>query len=206
MRRRLLHYRGLLGSILLVLLLGTLAAEAQQSRRRGGLPAALRPAPSSEYPTEIVGAPKLEPTFRRYSELYAKGDFAGALKEAQKLQADARVGFGTKHTNYVVAVVGLAHVHDAQGRLARAEGRYPAAEQSFKRALALKEEGLGGNHLEIAMTLLDLASVYTREGRQSEAESITQRARTIVGGPDAGRRSPRNVPGPLPGDALPGSD
>jgi tetratricopeptide (TPR) repeat protein len=189
-----------------MLLLGTLVAEAQQSRRRTGLPAALRPAPSGEYPTELVGAPKLEPTLRRYSELYAKGDFAGALREAQKLQADARASFGTKHANYVVAVVGLAHVHDSQGRLARAEGRYPAAEQSFKRALALKEEGLGGNHLEVAMTLLDLASVYSREGRQSEAETATQRARTIVGGPEAGRRSPRQAPGPLPLDALPGGD
>jgi tetratricopeptide (TPR) repeat protein len=200
------RHKSLFASILVLLLLGSLTAEAQQSRRRPGLPAPLRPAPSSEYPTELVAAPKLEPTLRRYSELYAKGDFSGALKEAQKLQADAKAGFGTKHPNYVVAVVGLAHVHDSQGRLARAEGRYPAAEQSFKRALALKEEGLGGNHLEVAMTLLDLAGVYARDGKQSEAESLTQRARTIVGGPDAARRSPRNAPAPAQDDVLPGSE
>jgi tetratricopeptide (TPR) repeat protein len=200
------RHKGFFASILVVLLLASLTAEAQQSRRRAGLPAPQRPAASSEYPTELVGAPKLEPTFRRYTELYAKGDFTGALREAQKLQAEARASFGSKHQNYVVAVIGLAHTHDAQGKLARAEGRYAAAEQSFKRALSLKEEGLGGNHIEVAITLLDLASVYVRDGKQSEAEGLTQRARVIVGGPDAGRRAPRNVPEQSPDDALPGSE
>lgn len=201
-----MRHKSLFASVLVLLLLGSIAAEAQQSRRRPGLPAPIRPAPSSEYPTEMIGAPKLEPTFRRYTELYARGDFAGALREAQKLQADARASFGPKHTNYVVAVISLAHAHDSQGRLARAEGRYPAAEQSFKRALALKEEGLGGNHLEVAMTLLDLASVYARDGKTSEAENLTRRARLIVGGPEAGRRAPPNAPAPGPEDALPGSE
>jgi tetratricopeptide (TPR) repeat protein len=199
------RHKGLFASVLALLLLGTLAAEAQQSRRRQGLPQPVRPAPSSEYPTELVGAPSLELTLKRYTDLYAKGDFSSALREAQKLQADAKASFGTKHTNYVVAVVGLAHVHDSQGRLARAEGRYTAAEQSFKRALALKEEGLGGNHLEVAMTLLDLANVYARDGKPSEAESLTQRARVIVGGPEAGRRTPRNAPPAAP-DGAPGPD
>jgi tetratricopeptide (TPR) repeat protein len=203
---RSVRHQGLFASILVLLLLASITAEAQQSRRRPGLPAPQRPTASSEYPTELVGAPKLEPTFRRYTELYAKGDFSGALREAQKLQADARASFGSKHQNYVVAVIGLAHTHDAQGKLARAEGRYAAAEQSFKRALSLNEEGLGGNHIEVAITLLDLASVYVRDGKQSEAEGLTQRARVIVGGPDAGRRAPRNVPEHSPDDGLPGSD
>lgn len=199
-----MRHKALFASALVLLLAVALAAEAQQSRRRPGLPAPLRPAPAGEYPTQLIAAPKLEPTMRRYTELYAKGDFAGALREAQKLQAEAKASFGTKHPNYVVALVGLAHVHESQAKIARAEGRYPSAEQSFKRALALKEEGLGGNHLEVAMTLLDLAGVYARDGKESEAETLTQRARLIVGGPEAGRRS-RNTPPPPSDDPLPGN-
>jgi len=205
-RRQTVRHNGLFASILVLLLLASVTAEAQQSRRRAGPPAPQGPAASSEYPTELVGAPKLESTFRRYTELYAKGDFTGALREAQKLQTEARASFGSKHQNYIVAVIGLAHTHDAQGKLARAEGRYAAAEQSFKRALSLKEEGLGGNHVEVAITLLDLASVYVRDGKQSEAEGLTQRARVIVGGPEAGRRAPRNVPAHSPEDAPPGGE
>ena len=58
---------------------------------------------------------------KRFSELYAAGNYPAALIEAQKLEAQVKARFGTDHPNYVVALNTLASVYRAQGKYAEAE-------------------------------------------------------------------------------------
>jgi CHAT domain-containing protein/tetratricopeptide (TPR) repeat protein len=119
-------------------------------------------------------------TENRYQQLYDRGDYAGALIEAQRVEAAVRAKFGIRHSNYAVALIHLGVVHKQQGKYAEAEGL-------FRRALTITEAALGRNHPETAKALVHLALVLDREGRYAEALELLKRASSIqerVLGPD----------------------
>jgi CHAT domain-containing protein len=110
--------------------------------------------------------------YKRFSELYAAGNYAAALVEAQKYEAAVKTQFGANHTNYASALNNLAVVYYWQGKYAEAEGLH-------KRALAIREQALGANHSLVAATLDNLASVYQSQGKYAEAEGLHKRALAI---------------------------
>ncbi|MFZ2141260.1 MAG: CHAT domain-containing tetratricopeptide repeat protein [Xanthobacteraceae bacterium] len=119
-------------------------------------------------------------TENRYQQLYDRGDYAGALIEAQRVEAAVRAKFGTRHSNYAVALIHLGVVYKQQGKYAEAEGL-------FRRALTITEAALGRNHPETAKALVHLALVLDYEGRYAEALELLKRASSIqerVLGPD----------------------
>ena len=91
---------------------------------------------------------------KQFSDLYAAGNYAAALVEAQKAEALVKARFGVNHVNYGVTLYNLALVYDAQGK-------YADAEDLNKRALAIREKALGANHPNVAITLNNLAIVYS---------------------------------------------
>ena len=103
---------------------------------------------------------------KRFSDLYAAGNYAAALVEAQKAEALVKARFGVNHANYGVALDNLAIVYQPQGKYADAEGLH-------KRALAIREKALGANHPDVASTLNNLAIVYQSQGKYAEAERST---------------------------------
>ena len=116
-----------------------------------------------------------EPTdarFKRFNELYKAGDYAAALVEAQKHEAEVKAQFGTNHADYARALHQLAITHNAQGR-------YDEADKLHKRALAIRERVLGTNHPAVAATLNNLAIVYRHQGKLGEAEGLHKRALAI---------------------------
>src|SRR5262245_53936857 len=128
--------------------------------------------PVAQYPDTLVDAPQYEAMLEKFGELYAAADFSAALVQAQKLEELVRTDFGASHPNYAVALVSVAHAHEARGRYAVSEGRYGEAEEDLKAALAMKEKVLNPTHAEIRTTLAQLALVYGRTGRQADLEAI----------------------------------
>ena len=120
---------------------------------------------------------------KRFSELYAAGNYPAALMEAQKLEAAVKARFGVNHANYAVALYNLANVYKEQGK-------YADAEALFKRALAIREKALGAGHPDVADTLNNLADVYLAQGKYADAEGLYE---TRAGDPGEGarRRPPR---------------
>jgi tetratricopeptide (TPR) repeat protein/CHAT domain-containing protein len=118
------------------------------------------------------GDPNAILNLRRFKEMYAAGNYPGALVEAEKGEAAVRARFGVNHTNYGAALNNLAMVHNAQGNYAQAEDLY-------KRALAIREKTLGTNHPEVAKVLHNLAYVYESQGKYLDAESFNKRALAI---------------------------
>jgi CHAT domain-containing protein len=109
---------------------------------------------------------------KRFKELYAAGNYAAALVEAQTFESMAKARFGVNHANYGVALNSLAIVYRAQGKYADAEGLY-------KRALAISEKALGAGHPDVALTLNNLANVYDNQGKYADAEGLYKRALAI---------------------------
>jgi CHAT domain-containing protein/tetratricopeptide (TPR) repeat protein len=109
---------------------------------------------------------------RRYDELYAAGNYAAALVEAQKLEAGVKARLGVNHANYSIALYNLAVVYAALGKYADAEG-------VFKRALAIKEKALGADHTDVAKALHNLAIVYEEQAKYADAEGLFKRALAI---------------------------
>ena len=99
----------------------------------------------------------LDATFKRYNELYAAGNYAAALVEAQKFEAGVKARFGVNHANYALALSSLARVYEAQGK-------YTDAEPLYKRALAIREKALGPDHPDVATALNNLALLYQAPG------------------------------------------
>src|SRR5260370_35807291 len=82
---------------------------------------------------------------QRYNALLDSGDYAGALVQAQKLEAAIKARFDVNHTNYALALNDLANVHEAQGRHGEAEALY-------RRALAIQDKTLRPNDPQRAVT------------------------------------------------------
>jgi CHAT domain-containing protein len=109
---------------------------------------------------------------KRYRELYDRGDYAGALIEAQRLEAAIRANFGTRHSGYAVALIHLGVVYKQQGKYAEAEGL-------LRRALAITEAALGASHPETAKAMVHLALALDYQGKYAEAVDLLKRASSI---------------------------
>ncbi len=59
------------------------------------------------------------------------------------------------------------------------QGKYGAAEELNKRALAIREKALGASHPDVAWTLNNLAFVYWEQGKYGDAEELNKRALAI---------------------------
>ena len=75
----------------------------------------------------------------RVGELYGKGDFAGAMKVAKKLEEAAERQLGPDHPDTAACLHALAGLYFDQGQYAKAELLY-------KRSLAIREKTLGPDH------------------------------------------------------------
>ena len=62
------------------------------------------------------------------------------------------------------------------GAVQNAIGRYPEAEVSFRRALALREAALGRDHPDVASSLASIGSALASQNRLDEAEKLQLRA------------------------------
>ena len=80
--------------------------------------------------------------------------------------------FGSMHYDVALNLNNLAASEQAKGNLS-------AAEQAYRRALAIKTQILGESHPELAITLNNLASVLKQSGNIEEAKSFFEQARTI---------------------------
>jgi tetratricopeptide (TPR) repeat protein len=109
---------------------------------------------------------------KRYQELYDRGDYAGALIEAQRLEAALRAKFGIRHSGYAVALIHLGVVYKQQGKYAEAEGL-------LRRALAITETALGASHPETAKAMVHLALALDYQGKYAEAVDLLKRASSI---------------------------
>ena len=116
----------------------------------------------------------------RVEELYGKGDLAGAMKVAKKLEEAAERQLGPDHPDTAACLNTLAF-------LCQAQGEYAKAEPLFKRALAVREKTLGPDHPGTAQSLNNLAELYQAQGQYAKAEPLLKRALAIkekVLGPD----------------------
>ena len=117
----------------------------------------------------------LNGSLRRFNNSYNAGNYAAALVEAQKLEAEAKARLGVAHPDYGSALYNLGLVYAAQGK-------YAKAEEAYKRALEImeiKEKVFGAEHPKVAWTLNNLAIVYAAQGKHAEAEVLYKRALEI---------------------------
>jgi CHAT domain-containing protein/Tfp pilus assembly protein PilF len=125
-------------------------------------------------PIDVAAAQK------RFQDLYAAGDYAAALAEAQKTEAAAKRG-GTNNFAYVSALNDLARAHQALGR-------YAEAAAMFKQVLATLQSNLPPTDPRLAQPLANLATVYLLQANPGEAEKLYKRALDIStkaqGGPN----------------------
>jgi CHAT domain-containing protein/tetratricopeptide (TPR) repeat protein len=109
---------------------------------------------------------------KRFDALVAAHDYAGALVEAQKLEAAVKARVGVNHPDYAAALSILGKVYHAQGK-------YAEAAELFQRSLAIREKSLGPSHLDVAASLSNLAIVYREQGKYFEAAELDKRALAI---------------------------
>ena len=110
--------------------------------------------------------------YQRYGEVFAAGDYAAALIEAQKYEAAVKAQWGVNHINYAAAHGNIANVYFKQAR-------YAEAEDHHKRALAIGEQAGGAGRLYVAISLFSLATVHDTQGKYAEAEVLFKRALAI---------------------------
>jgi CHAT domain-containing protein/tetratricopeptide (TPR) repeat protein len=98
----------------------------------------------------------------------------GRPKEAERLYQDALAVREKRDPEATVPTLeGLAQV-------AFRQDRYADAEQYDKRALTIREKRLGPNHPDVALSLRNLAVTYRALNRLPDAESLLDRAITIL--------------------------
>jgi tetratricopeptide (TPR) repeat protein len=115
----------------------------------------------------------IEALEQRYEELYAGGDIAGALVQAQRIEAAIKKQVGTNHHDYAVALERLGAVYVRQGRNREAEA-------TLQRALPILERAPGPNQTDLILALTNLSAVYRALNRPAAAEPLIKRALTIT--------------------------
>jgi len=105
---------------------------------------------------------------KRFQTLYASGDYAAALAEAQRNEAAAKRG-GTNNLAYVLALNDL-------GRANQALGRYNDAATMFKQVLSTLQKNVPPTDPRIAQLQANLATVYLLQGSYGEAEKLYKQA------------------------------
>ena len=114
----------------------------------------------------------LAATEKRYQALVAAGDNAGALVEAQKLEAAAKARFGADSSIYAIT---LSYMGDTYRRLER----FGDAERYYTQALAVRTK-LNPNDLAVAEIHDTLGWLYRYQFRLAEAEAAYRRALAIA--------------------------
>jgi len=132
------------------------AARSEQKRTLRRLPRALPLVAALMIAGAAVATAQngdIEALEQRYDELYAGGDIAGALVQAQRIEAAVKKRVGSNHHDYAVALERLAAVYVRQGRNREAEA-------ALLRALPILEKAPGSNQMDLASALANLAVVY----------------------------------------------
>jgi CHAT domain-containing protein/Tfp pilus assembly protein PilF len=109
---------------------------------------------------------------KRFQELYAAGDYAAALAEAQKAETAAKRG-GTNNITYVLALNDLARAHQALGN-------YSTAANMFNQAVSALQKNVPPNDPRLGQVLANLATVYLLQGRYGDAEKLYKQALDIA--------------------------
>jgi CHAT domain-containing protein/Tfp pilus assembly protein PilF len=152
------------------------AARSEQKRTLRRLPRALPLVAALMIAGAAVATAQngdIEALEQRYDELYAGGDIAGALVQAQRIEAAVKKRVGSNHHDYAVALERLAAVYVRQGRNREAEA-------ALLRALPILEKAPGSNQMDLASALANLAVVYRTLDRPAAAEPLSRRALTIT--------------------------
>src|SRR5262249_43871883 len=108
---------------------------------------------------------------KRFQDLYAAGDYAGALAEAQKAEAAAKRG-GTNNFAYVSALNDLGRANQALGQYAKAAGM-------FRQALDTLQKNIPPGDGRLAQPMANLATVLLLQGNAGEAEKLYKQALEI---------------------------
>jgi CHAT domain-containing protein/Tfp pilus assembly protein PilF len=108
---------------------------------------------------------------KRFQGLYAAGNYAAALAEAQKTEATAKRG-GTGNITYILALNDLARAHQALGH-------YGDAARMFKQVLDALQKNIPPTDPRLAQALANLATVYLLQARPGEAEKLYKQALDI---------------------------
>ena len=113
----------------------------------------------------------------RYGELFDAGNYDAALAEARRFEAAARAQHGSRHESYAGALY-------LEARALYVLGKYPEAEKLYKTALRIFEKAVPNAYSmrDLARTLNGLGRVYEHEGRYAEAQSVQQRALSVIEG------------------------
>ena len=117
--------------------------------------------------------PEIQAIVEKYDKLYFAGNYAGALAEAQRLEAAISAKFGAEHQAISAAVMAL-------GRSYFALGRYDEAAAAYKRVAVVFEKLGGPNHPILANPLNELALTYEFQGRYQDEETILKRVVSIL--------------------------
>src|SRR5712691_7654333 len=108
---------------------------------------------------------------KRFQDLYAAGDYAAALAEAQKAEAAAKRG-GTNNFAYVSALNDL-------GRANQALGQYGKAAGMFRQVLDTLQKNIPPGDGRLAQPMANLATVLLLQGNAGEAERLYKQALEI---------------------------
>jgi CHAT domain-containing protein/Tfp pilus assembly protein PilF len=109
---------------------------------------------------------------KRFQELYAAGNYSGALAEAQSTEAAARRA-GTNNITYVLALNDLARAHQELGH-------YADAAAMFKRVVDALQKNVPPFDPRTGQALANLATVYLLQGNSGEAERLYKTALDIA--------------------------
>jgi CHAT domain-containing protein/tetratricopeptide (TPR) repeat protein len=105
---------------------------------------------------------------KRFQELYAAGNYAGALAAAQQQESAARRN-GTNNPAYMAALTNLAGANQALGQYAKAATMFAQVLDAFQRNLKSDDPTL-------AQPLSNLGAAYVLLGRYRDARPLFDRA------------------------------
>ncbi|QSQ18961.1 tetratricopeptide repeat protein [Pyxidicoccus parkwayensis] len=115
----------------------------------------------------------------RGSVLWAKGDYAASLKDAEESLAIRQRLLPEDHPDLALSLSQLATTY---GSLSR----FDEARESQRKALAIQEKAFGPHHPTVAMTLFNLGLLLHTTDRQDEGEACYRRALDILDGAGLG--------------------
>jgi tetratricopeptide (TPR) repeat protein len=106
-------------------------------------------------------------------QLYAQGNYAGAIAVAKQSLALAERALGPDHSSTITSVNNLALLYYTQGR-------YSEAEPLYRRACEGYERQLGPSHAYTLTCLNNLAELFRAEGQHAAAEPVYKRVLSVA--------------------------
>ena len=117
-------------------------------------------------------SPELQGLQETTGELYKAGDFAAALRSAERALPLVVREFGPEHEQTGIQTYSLGLIAEAAGDLA-------AAERYFTQSVRIREKVYGPESAGVAMALESLAAIQIKAGRADAAEPHVRRALKI---------------------------